>query len=213
VICGADLASRLRESWARSPAIQVRDSLAAFDEGAFDTVAAADVMIIDLPFVSADLLAPLRRVITAKRPHVTIIIYGVASRKILDELAGLGVIALTSPVRPKQIQQLCLNAFKDDVDQSRSPATGSPTPERRYDDAFIAKLAQLQSDVLCECPNHIADIIGKMVAFEQYSRSCEASNPKDALVHAYLQTTAARCIAILEDAVDFLIEHEDLAIA
>ena len=49
------------------------------------------------------------------------------------------------------------------------------------------------SNINCECPQHLSEIIGKLVAFEKYSSQCEARNPQDAEIHTLLEEETSKC--------------------
>ena len=51
-------------------------------------------------------------------------------------------------------------------------------------------MAAISTDVLCECPRHVAEIIAQLVSFEQYSQECLNKSSEDAHLHAYLHGSA-----------------------
>jgi hypothetical protein len=53
-------------------------------------------------------------------------------------------------------------------------------------------------------------LIGGLAAFETYSGQCMHRNPRDAEVHGFLQATAAEAVALLEQALARVIEHEGI---
>ena len=62
--------------------------------------------------------------------------------------------------------------------------------------------------VKCECPNHLAELITSLNAFEQYSEHCENRNKEDAAMHMLLHVTTAKARRMLEDALNHLVEFE-----
>ena len=81
---------------------------------------------------------------------------------------------------------------------------------RRYDEQFLATVARRPSTVRCECPNHLADLLTKLNAFEQYSLECENSDNADAAIHALLYSAASQCRELLELALHRVLEHEGI---
>ena len=89
-------------------------------------------------------------------------------------------------------------------------AVAQTAPPRRYDDEMLSQLAALSSTVKCECPKHLAELIASLSGFERYSAECESRSPRDAALHAYLHATASQARYIIEDALDHVIEVEDI---
>ena len=87
---------------------------------------------------------------------------------------------------------------------------GEAAPPRRYNDETLAKLAGLSTTIKCECPQHLAELITSLSAFEKYSGECESRNLKDAELHAYLSTTASQARHMFENALGLVIEAEDI---
>lgn len=54
----------------------------------------------------------------------------------------------------------------------------------------------------------MADLLGKLNAFERYSLECESSNAADASVHAMMYSASSHCRAILEEVLRRLLVHE-----
>ncbi|MEM9555524.1 MAG: hypothetical protein AAGC60_14805 [Acidobacteriota bacterium] len=85
-------------------------------------------------------------------------------------------------------------------------------PARRYDDGQLARLLEISSAVDCECPNHLAQLVSRLVAFETYSRDCESQNAEDAAVHAYLYRRTAAAREVMEEALEELVRFEQIEI-
>lgn len=69
---------------------------------------------------------------------------------------------------------------------------------------------ELVATVKCECPNHLAQLISGLRAFEVYSKDRESRDERDQRMHAilYRQTAVAR--EAMEDGLLALLEHENL---
>ena len=102
----------------------------------------------------------------------------------------------------------------DEARQTRSqevPQGPSPTPKPpRFTHAQLGRLLELVATVKCECPNHLAQLISGLRAFEEYSKECESRDEKDQRMHALLhrQTSVAR--EAMEDGLVALLEHENI---
>jgi hypothetical protein len=87
------------------------------------------------------------------------------------------------------------------------PPAAAPKPPR-YTPDQLGRMMEFASAVQCECPNHLAQLVSGLQAFESYSKACESRDDKDREVHAllYRQTAAAR--EVMEEALAALVKHE-----
>ncbi len=75
----------------------------------------------------------------------------------------------------------------------------SRSAERRFDDLELARLAELQASVSCECPNHLAGLVRALVAFEAYSEQCASDSPDDRALHGWLSRNTSRARRVVEE--------------
>jgi hypothetical protein len=73
-------------------------------------------------------------------------------------------------------------------------------------------MAGISTNVLCECPRHVAEIIAQLVSFEQYSQECLNKSTEDARLHAYLHSVSGSARALFEHALQRVAEHEGLVL-
>ena len=85
-------------------------------------------------------------------------------------------------------------------------------PARQFSDAVLQRVANIPSQVLCECPRHVAELIGQLGRFEDYSLDCLNQSTKDSELHAQLNTMAARARALFEDALRMVAAHEGISL-
>lgn len=85
-------------------------------------------------------------------------------------------------------------------------------PPRRFSQQQLQKLATAPTEVDCECPRHLAELVGSLSAFEIYSANCAARDDEDAALHHYLHQTTAEARARIEEALEKLAEIEGLQI-
>ena len=74
----------------------------------------------------------------------------------------------------------------------------------------LGRLAGLSTTIKCECPQHLAELITSLSAFEKYSNECESRSIKDAELHAYLSGTASQARHMFENALSLVIEAENI---
>ncbi len=212
LVCGAALAAVLQAAWQARSDVRVQDVLPALPASEFASLPAVDAVIVDAPVVTNDLPAVLRRVRAATRAPVVIVVYGFSSRQVLARLDAADVIALAAPTDPAQLARICQLGLAIDPTPpaafSRMLRHSAAPP--RYTDVFLQQLSQMPSQVQCECPNHLADLLTKLNAFEHYSLVCESTNAKDAAMHAMMYSASGHCRELLEEVLRRLLTHEGI---
>lgn len=214
VVCvrGGVLASVLAAAWADRADLRIH-ALDPVADPATDPDGAdihADVLIIEAPAVDADIVRDLRLLRSVVRAGRVVLIYQFAPRSLLARLDREGVLAVAGPAEPTQLARLChLSAARpaplDDVALPTRPAR-----PRSFDDAALARLTRWPTSVQCECPNHLADLLTRLNAFEQYSLRCESRSPDDAAMHGMLHAATSHCRALMEQALVRVLAHEGI---
>lgn len=214
VIHGPALAHRLQVAWAGRGDVEIvalLDSLVA-DESVLQD-GAVDALIVEVSLVQVSTLRQLRQLRSALRPAVMVVIYGFATQQTLRRLDEEGILALGAPADPAHLARICHLGLSS---QERGKL-GIDTllmraiAPRQFDDQFLATVARQPTSVKCECPNHLADLLGKLNAFELYSRECESANSEDASIHVLLHAAAAHCREVIEYAMGRVLAHEGIA--
>ncbi len=213
LVVGSALASVLKTSWQVRSDVRVQARFHSMAEVELAALPSVDAVIVDVPVLRSDLPASLRQLRSATQASVVIVVYGFGSRQTLSRLDSANVIALTAPADPAQIARMCQLGLSIDP---RPPAAFSqmlmhPAAVRRYGDEFLQQLSQMPSKVPCECPNHLADLLGKLNAFERYSLECESTSNKDAALHALMYSASGHCRELLEEVLRRLMVHEGIA--
>ena len=212
LVVGRALASVLKTAWKARSDVQVQASVPTLADTESGSLPAVDAVIVDAPVLRNDLAAALRQLRSATQAPVVIVVYGFGSRQILSRLDNANVIALASPADPAQIARICQLGLAIDP---TPPAAFSQmlmhsAAARRYDEAFLHQLSQMPSKVQCECPNHLADLLSKLNAFERYSLECESTSIKDAAMHAMMYSASGHCREFLEEVLRRLMAHEGI---
>jgi len=164
-------------------------------------------LVVELPTITEAALDSLTRLRRNNFEHV-IVVYGFASRKTLGRLADAAVVSLKAPVSSGELlRNLQLNSA------AAAPLEAlqrQPIPARRFSAQAIARLAAMSPKLQCECPNHIAQLVQDISAFEQYSLECEESDPQERALHARLRSIAAHARALFEEAMANVAAHEGI---
>jgi len=212
LVVGSALASVLKLAWKARSDVRVQASVATLADAETASPPAVDAVIVDAPVLRNDLLAALRPLRASTRAPVFIVVYGFGNRQILSRLDHANVIALSAPADPAQIARICQLGLAIDP---TPPAAFSQllmhsAAARRYGDEFLQQLSHMPSQVQCECPNHLADLLNKLNAFERYSLECESMNVKDAAMHAMMYSASGHCRELLEEVLRRLLVHEGI---
>ena len=74
----------------------------------------------------------------------------------------------------------------------------------------LAAVAAMNPALECECPNHIAQLLIDLTAFEQYCGECKDTAPADAQLHAHLADITGQARQLLETALVAVAEADNL---
>ncbi len=184
-----------------------------------------DVLLIEVPVVdekTAERIAGLRDLCGAGR---VLVLYNFGRGEDVNRLAAAQFELFRAPTTALAIVEALLrgprvtNTAPPRVRSEQQRATGDAPevpvlteelPPRRFDDGQLCTLAGVRTDVDCECPHHLADLVQSLTAFEIYSDQCESRNSEDAALHAYLHAMTARARAIMEESLATLARVEKL---
>jgi hypothetical protein len=129
-------------------------------------------------------------------------------------LNSAGASILYEPVDDELLEQWlaslkCVKAKTDEiaaaVDLTISNAETlikQPILPPRFSDAALTKFAGLSSEIACECPSHLAELLLQVSYFEKYSSDCANKSAADAQLHAYLQQVAGTARLLFEKALE-----------
>ena len=120
-----------------------------------------------------------------------LVVYTFASRHTLKRLQAADIIAVHGPVKQADLVHL-LNPIPITDDR--------PLREHRFSDEELARVAAFNPGLHCECPNHIAQLLMDISAFEKYSNECIDTDPGEQTLHQNLAEISARARELFEDA-------------
>jgi DNA-binding transcriptional MerR regulator len=177
-----------------------------------------DLLVLELPTIHEDHLRLVSDLVNRAGAPRTMLIYNYASRDVIARLESQHLVPKRAPVDAAELKRWCLALYGVDT---RAQTTGevlgdldisSPPPARRFDAAALSRIAAASPTVKCECPHHLVQLVSSLVAFETYSRECENRNADDAALHAFLNAATARSRAVLEAALERVIEAEGIEV-
>ncbi|MBT8068598.1 MAG: MerR family transcriptional regulator [Gammaproteobacteria bacterium] len=182
---------------------------------------AIDVVILESPILNPEVSAQLVEYMDVCGADRGIIIYSFGRSRDVELARQPNVVVLRGPVDVDQVKAAVVRSFtqpyvaearpekRRSQDDSEWGFSGTVAP-RLFNQQQLATLANTSSAIDCECPQHLAQLVGDLSAFEMYSANCENRNDADAALHRYLHQTTAQARALIEVALEKVAEAEGI---
>lgn len=184
-----------------------------------------DTLLIEVPSLMEESRARIQEMASTIRAGRTIVLYRYAPSSLVRQLRAGGLSVLRSPIDPHDIQQLLAptplraaapaaesSPLVDSADSVSEPESLTGISAPRFSDDRLARLSQIRSQIYCECPSQLSDLLIGIRAFERYSANCANRSPEDAQLHRHLEQSACKAREILERALDHLVKVEKIEI-
>jgi DNA-binding transcriptional MerR regulator len=180
-----------------------------------------DVVVLERPVLDTETLDEMQQHLSDSGSAQGVIVYSFGRTRDVEAASGHGIVALRAPVGVDELRDAAArSAFPGNrvLRGSRSPAEAptdwefaGPIAARRFSPQQLANLASAQSEVECECPKHLVQLVSDLSAFEVYSDRCASRDDEDAALHRYLHRTTAEARALVETALQKVAEAEKLS--
>ncbi|WP_186511256.1 MerR family transcriptional regulator [Caenimonas sedimenti] len=171
------------------------------------------ILLVRLNTVHSRTYGQLMAAIERQRVQRVIVLYNYGPPALVEALRNAGLMVRREPVPDAELAELIRSVVLLDAAAAFPAAAGALIPRRRYSEASLAQVAASPSNVVCECPRHIAEIIGQLVSFEEYSEQCLNDTTEDARLHAYLRSVAGSARVLFEHALQRAARHGGIALA
>lgn len=143
----------------------------------------------------------------------TLVVYGFAQEAVVQAMRAGGTLVRRGPVSDYELFDLIGSVLLVDTAKSLDRIQAAPLiPPRKYSDDTLSRVAGISTDMLCECPRHVAELIAQLASFEQYSQECLNKNEKDAHLHAHLHAISGSARALFERALEMVAQHENISL-
>lgn len=181
----------------------------------------ADVVVLESPTLDADTVPQLVDFMKDCGAERGIIIYSFGRARDVEIARKRGLVVLRAPVDVDQIHAAVVRCYTQPfVTRSRAEKpyrsaagewnfSGEIAP-RLFNQQQLANLANTSSAIDCECPQHLAQLVSDVSAFEIYSANCANRDDDDAALHRYLHQTTAQARALIEMALKMVADAEEL---
>lgn len=179
-----------------------------------------DVVVLEKPVLDVEALAEMQQHLSYSGSAQGVIVYSFGRTRDVEAAAEQGVVALRAPVGVDELRDATARSTltggmpRDSHVVEQAPAAwdfSGPVAARRFSPQQLANLASAQSEVECECPKHLAQLVSDLSAFEVYSDRCVSRDDEDAALHRYLHRTTAEARALIETALQKVAEAEGLS--
>lgn len=173
----------------------------------------ADTLLIELPSVQTEMPQTIRTLARQLGAQRIVVEYGYASRQLEQDLRSLGCHLARAPMNMDELNTLC-GALHPSVEPGGTITLkhSQTAPPRRFDNKALAEIATVSVALNCECPHHMADLLVRLGNFETYSAECENRSPADAALHQYLAQITGNARAMMEIALERVVEAEGIAL-
>ena len=172
-----------------------------------------DVLMVSVNSLNDQAARQILTMVQQLGVRLTVVLYGFGQTNALAVLERGGCLVHRHTLDDASLADIVQSARPPLVAPERVwNDAGQPIPPRQYSDAVLQRVANIPSQVLCECPRHVAELIGQLGQFEDYSRDCLNQSPKDRELHTQLNTMAASARALFEDALRMVATHEGISL-
>jgi hypothetical protein len=188
------------------PAMKAWTPTAHFDEltDVEHRLESFDVGIVLTPALQMNLAKYLATALSVYKTKTLIVIYEFSSSSVIRFLSALGIECIKYPAAPMDLAR-SLSAIVE-ARQADHQAPAQP----RFGIEQLQTIAATDTNLLCECPKHLASLIISLHSFIQYSNQCVNDSPKDALIHEKLRDIAGLGIVQLESGLDLVLEADKI---
>lgn len=181
----------------------------------------ADVVILESPILDSATLPQLHDFMKECGAERGIIIYTFGRARDVELARQRGIVVVRAPVDVDEVQAAVVRCYaqpsvtrarveKPQRSESREWHFSGAIAPRLFNQQQLANLANTSSAIDCECPQHLAQLVSDLSAFEIYSANCANRDDDDAALHRYLHQTTAQARALIEVALEKVADAEGL---
>lgn len=180
-----------------------------------------DVVVLESPVLDSSVTDQLLDYMDRAGAARGVIVYNFGRVRDVDLARDSRIVVLRSPVNVDEVRAAVMRAYAPaTASRPKTALTGDtgdsdwhfagPVPRRRFNNQQLTRLARASTTIDCECPHHLAQLVGDLTAFEVYSAQCANRDEDDAALHRYLQQTTAQARALVETALERVAEAEGI---
>ena len=169
------------------------------------------ILLIQTNSLHSGVQVDIHRLAQINNALQVIVLYNYGQEPIIESMKRCGMIVRREPISDSDLAELIKSVLLVDNESiPNSLSAGMLIPPRKYDDIELMRVASISTNVLCECPKHVSEIITQLASFEQYSHECLNNSTEDAHLHAYLSSVSGSARALFESALEMVAKHEGI---
>ena len=169
---------------------------------------APDVLLAHLSSLQRDAVDRVLALATRLRAPLLVVVYAFGAEALAESLRSAGATVRREPVSARELTRLVGATVP-----TPAPFAIPAAEPRRFTDESLTRLAALPTQVACECPRHISELVMQLAAFERYSAECSARTPADAALHRRLTGLAGVARTLFEQTLAQVITDEGMVLA
>jgi DNA-binding transcriptional MerR regulator len=173
------------------------------------TAAAPCGLIVELDSVAGEEADKVLQIAEQYGSDPVVVVGRYIPGRVARRLEQSGVVILKKPLTAAVLRDM-IRSVCAGRGTSRADAGEAPPAPPVFDKPTLKRIASMPSDIDCECPQHLAEIVSSLSTFEAYSATCEDRSEEDARVHAHLRHVTGRARALMEQALAYTLKAEGL---
>ena len=170
-----------------------------------------DVLLIKVTSLQKSVFDSIQQFHKKKNFLHTVVLYNFAPDMLVQAMRASGLTVRRDPISDIELAELLQSVLMLQPLLTTEGITIHSGP-RKFSDAVLKRVANIPTNVLCECPKHVAELITQLANFETYSQDCLSRNEADANLHAYLQVISGSARALFENALEKIADHEGITL-
>ena len=168
-----------------------------------------DVLLIKVTSLQNSVFETIQQLHKKNQFLHTVVLYNFAPDMLVQAIRASGITVRRDPISDIELAELLQSVLMLQPLLGTEGITIQSGP-RKYADTVLKRVANIPTNVLCECPKHVAELITQLANFETYSQDCLSRNDDDANLHAYLKVISGSARALFENALEKIAEHEGI---
>ncbi len=173
----------------------------------------ADLLLIRLNTIQESTVSELLELVKATQAAHTLVLYVYGASSNLQALRDAGLTVHKDSISDVDLSDWVRNvSLAQALRAAAAPLAGRKATPKKYSDETLARVANISTAVLCECPRHVAELLTQLSSFEQYSQECVNKNSVDQQLHEHLAEVSGQARALFEHALELIAAHEGIAL-
>ncbi len=180
-----------------------------------------DVVVVESPVLDSSVSTQVLDLMQKAKVERGVLVYSFGRARDVDLARDSRIHVLRAPANVDEVRAAVMRAYAPgapkratDKPQTDAPVSdwdfAGPAAPRRFNNLQLATLARASTSIDCECPHHLAQLVGDLSAFEIYSANCANRDEEDAALHRYLHKTTAQARALIEEALERVAKAEGI---